>query len=94
LILIAGFYALWFNGISHTSSFSGILCTTRNKDLDRWAQGHCLGSIEHDIGKQKLQYGLLSPDNNSTEKLDSDVGHAAFGIPGTITKLKKGDNCA
>jgi hypothetical protein len=90
--MLAGFHALWTNGIAHSSSFSGIVCTTRNQDLDRWAQGHCLGSehLDKTIAKQKLQYGLLAFDNSSKEDA-ADVRHAAFGFPGSVVRLRKGD---
>jgi hypothetical protein len=93
IIMIAGFYALWSNGISHSSSFSGIICTTRNKDLDDWAKGHYLGSepLDKSIAKQKLQYGLLAFDGDKEGM--GDARHAAFGFPGNVVRLRKGDTC-
>ncbi|KAE8857471.1 hypothetical protein PTNB29_08538 [Pyrenophora teres f. teres] len=96
VILIAGLYALWSNGVGHTSSFSGLVRTTRNKDLDDWMLGHCLGSepVDKDIGAKKLQYGLLSNDTHSEGgDVAASVPHAAFGFPDTVTRLKKGDQC-
>lgn len=95
LILVAGLVALWSNGVGHTSSFSGLVRTTRNKALDDWARGHCLGAdpLERDMGKQKLQYGLLVSDGSSAEGDAGSLRHAAFGFAGTVTKLNKGDRC-
>ncbi len=94
LILLAGFHALWTNGISHSSSFSGIVRTTRNRDLDTWTQGHYLGSdpLPEELGKQKLQYGLLRIDDDGKGEA-SGARHAAFGFPGTVVRLRKGDQC-
>lgn len=93
LILLAGLVALWSNGVGHTSSFSGLVRTTRNKALDDWAKGHCLGAdpLDRDLGKQKLQYGLLITDGSSEE---GAARHAAFGFSGTVSRLKKGDRCS
>ncbi|KAA8618200.1 hypothetical protein PtrV1_09707 [Pyrenophora tritici-repentis] len=95
VILIAGLYALWSNGVSHTSSFSGLVRTTRNKDLDDWMRGHCLGSdpVDKDVAVQKLQYGLLNVDKHGEGDVAGSVPHAAFGFPDTVTRLKKGDQC-
>lgn len=90
IILIAGLHALWANGVGHTNTFSALVRTTRNKDLDEWARGHCLGSdpVDKHIAKQKLQYGLLVVDDK-----ENSLRHAAFGFKGTVTRLKKGDKC-
>jgi hypothetical protein len=95
IILLAGLYALWTNGVSHTSSFSGLVRTTRNKDLDNLVRGHCLGSdpVDKKIAAQKLQYGLLAIDRHSKGDVTGSVRHAAFGFPNTVIRLKKGDQC-
>lgn len=94
IILLIGFRALWHNGITHENTFSGILCTTRNPDLDHWAQGHCLG-LKHslqEISKQKLQFGILV-DRDGREVTSGGVRHAAFGYADKVVELKKGDKC-
>lgn len=94
-ILLTGFYALWSNGVSHTSSFSGLVRTTRNKDLDNLVRGHCLGSepVDKRIAKRKLQYGLLVIGEPRRKDVAGNVRHAAFGFPETVTRLRKGDQC-
>ncbi|KAH7178359.1 hypothetical protein DER46DRAFT_676147, partial [Fusarium sp. MPI-SDFR-AT-0072] len=86
LVLVTGFYALLVNGASHSSSFSGILCTTSNPKLDILAEGHCLGSqpLSNDLGSQRLQYGPSKSDNEGVR-----VRHAAFGTAGSVITLKK-----
>ncbi|KNG45416.1 hypothetical protein TW65_07846 [Stemphylium lycopersici] len=37
IIMLAGFHALWSNGVGHTNTFSGLIRTVRGKDLDNWA---------------------------------------------------------
>jgi hypothetical protein len=90
---MAGLHALWSNGVGHSNTFSALVRTTRNKDLDEWARGHCLGSdpVDKNIAKQKLQYGLLVVDDK--ESTAHGLRHAAFGFKGTVTRLKKGDKC-
>jgi len=93
LIVLAGGQALWSNGVGHANTFSALVRTTRNKDLDDWARGHCLGSdpVDKQIARQKLQYGLLVVDDK--EDPTNSLRHAAFGFKGTVARLKKGDKC-
>ncbi|PHH75450.1 hypothetical protein CDD82_4449 [Ophiocordyceps australis] len=81
-----GAMALWRNGITSSASFSTILCTTRNHDLDLLAQGHSLGSdpLPDDIAAVKLKFGCLQAESGKPI-------HAGFGLQGTVTTLKKGD---
>lgn len=88
LVCVAvGIHAYLANGYSASSSFSSIMFTTRNADLDRLAGGQCLGAqpIPRELGDVKLQYGLL--------RSETVPAHAAFGLRGTVTKLGKGDLC-
>lgn len=93
IILVAGLHALWSNGVGHTNTFSALVRTTRNQDLDDWARGHCLGSdpIDKHIASQKLQFGLLAVDSEGNQS--NKLRHAAFGFKGTVTRLEKGDKC-
>lgn len=85
LIVIAGLYALYTNGVNHSNSFSGILCTTRNSELDVIAKGNYTGSkpLNEALASQKLQYGLLKQSDGSVD------GHASFGTPDSVVALKK-----
>ncbi|KAL4747546.1 hypothetical protein BDW72DRAFT_182551 [Aspergillus terricola var. indicus] len=85
--VIVGFFALRRNGVSQSTSFSSVLMTTRNPELDRLAVGHCLGAepLKKEIGKVRLQYGEIdSPDQRHK--------HAAFGTKGSVTALSKGED--
>lgn len=88
IILIMGLHAMWCNGIGHSSSFSGLLSTTRNKDLDELAHGQCLGAmpLDKELAKQELMFGSLLEENHGEM---SGVRHAAFGLEGTVTRLRK-----
>src|SRR5688572_27202005 len=76
-IVITGLYALYANGVNHSNSFSGILCTTRNSELDVIAKGNCTGSkpLNEALALQRIQYGLLKQSDGSVD------GHASFGTP-------------
>ncbi|KAL4788785.1 hypothetical protein BDV19DRAFT_398187 [Aspergillus venezuelensis] len=85
--IIVGCLALWHNGISQSASFSNILMTTRNTELDHLAVGHCLGSdhLEKEAGGIRLQFGEI-------EGVGLRRKHAAFGIKGSVTALTKGED--
>lgn len=80
-----GALAVFKNGIASSNTFSNIMFTTRNADLDTIAVGQCLGDtrLPSEIGSRKLQFGAV----------DSGEGyeHAAFGVEGTVKPLRKGD---
>ncbi|CEN62687.1 hypothetical protein ASPCAL09319 [Aspergillus calidoustus] len=87
--VIIGLVALYKNGVPQSTSFSSVLMTTRNPELDRLAVGHCLGSEDswsHDAGKVQLRFGELDDGGR-------DYRHAAFGTKGSVTALSKGAEC-
>lgn len=77
------------NGVGHVSSFSAIVATTRNHDLDALMEGQCLGAVplSEDVSKTKLRCGLVGP---TTEK----VRHVAFGLEHDVQTLQNGDDCS
>lgn len=79
-VVIGGFSCIT-NGYSASMSFSSIIFTTRNPDLDRLSEGRCLPTLPlgKKLGKTKLRYGLLKSDGAA-----GDHEHAAFGLAGTI----------
>lgn len=96
---IVGFYSLQSNGISHSASFSAIIATTRNPELDSLTKASSLGADppNTDIKKTKLRFGpLLSRIGESRDKgkLDTEVTeeipHVAFGLEDSVGQLKKG----
>lgn len=87
-----GLQALVENGYSADTTFSSILLTTRNADLDDLARGHCLGELPlaKDVGDARLRYGILRSQDDDTEATES---HACFGFAGDVRELKKGEPC-
>jgi hypothetical protein len=85
--VVVGFFALRQNGVPQNNSFSSVLMTTRNPELDRLAVGHCLGSepLKGDIDKVLLQFGEVEGANLRHR-------HAAFGSKGSVTALSKGED--
>jgi hypothetical protein len=85
--VVVGFFALRRNGVPQNNSFSSVLMTTRNPELDRLAVGHCLGfePLKGDIDKVRLQFGEVEGANLRHR-------HAAFGSKGSVTALSKGED--
>ncbi|KAB2571086.1 hypothetical protein DBV05_g10257 [Lasiodiplodia theobromae] len=85
--LLVGSWALIANGYSADVSFSSILLTTRNPDLDGVAVGQCLGAqpLDRNFEKLKLQLGVVGRTDG--------IEHAAFGIRGTVKELRKNQEC-
>ncbi|EAW09041.1 uncharacterized protein ACLA_077880 [Aspergillus clavatus NRRL 1] len=84
--VVVGFTALRENGVSQSTSFSSVLMTTRNPELDHLLVGHCLGSDQLDktVGKVRLQFGEIQGAQQ--------YRHAAFGTKDSVTPLSKGVN--
>ena len=87
--VIIGIFSFITNGYSASTSFSRIMLTTRNPDLDHLSEGRCLPTLPlgKELGTVKLRYGLLKTGAGGDHK------HAAFGYAEEITELKKGDKC-
>ncbi|KAH6972464.1 hypothetical protein BKA56DRAFT_635454 [Ilyonectria sp. MPI-CAGE-AT-0026] len=77
--------ALWSNGVISSSSFSTMLLTTRNPDLDKLAEGYSLGAdpLSEEVGELKLKFGSLDSWKSSK--------HAGFGLDGTVSTITKGE---
>lgn len=92
LSLLAGARAYVANGFSGSRSFSAILLTTRNTDLDRLVEGHCLPArpVEKGLRATRLRFGTLA----AKEKSVAGQEHAAFGFVGTVRTVRRGDVCA
>lgn len=89
IILLFGLRALWINRVSHSSSFSAILSTTRNAELDALVQGNiALGAqpLEKSLAKQKLQFGVLQTQNGGMG--GGSEQHTAFGLEGSVVRLR------
>jgi hypothetical protein len=84
--VVLGLWALLVNGISHETSFSSIMTTTRNKYLDEMTLAYSLGSAPTPdaLKKLKMRFGELR--DGGTE----DKSRAAFGLEGETVPLRKG----
>ncbi|KAF7874063.1 hypothetical protein EAF04_002735 [Stromatinia cepivora] len=90
---IIGLYSTYVNGVSHSNSFSTIMLTTRNADLDILARGKSLGSdpLPKSIKKTRLRFGpLVSKQGLEKTGPDGFLRHVAFGLEGSVGELKKG----
>lgn len=100
-VVFIGLVSLIKNGVYHDGSFSAIMAMTRNPGLDAISQGACLGCTK-DIAGNKLMFGVLAR-NESPEIRDGEgyssgygeaVGHVAFGLEGSVVRLRKGSPCS
>lgn len=84
-----GGYTFKQNGVSHASSFSAIVATTRNPELDALAEGHCLGALplSEDFGRMRLRFGIFGSSSEKTR-------HVAFGLDKSVQSLEKGAACS
>ncbi|KAK7711933.1 hypothetical protein SLS64_005204 [Diaporthe eres] len=89
---VVGLDALLANGYSAETTFSSILLTTRNADLDDLARGHCLGErpLAKEIGRRRLKYGILRSQAHDVAVKGS---HACFGFADDVRELKRGEPC-
>jgi hypothetical protein len=80
-----GLFALWGNGVPQNTSFSNLLRTTRNPDLDKSTTGYCLGSdhLPDKLKKVRLRFGEI-------ETL-RPFKHASFGFEESVIDLVKGE---
>ncbi|KAF5873500.1 uncharacterized protein Bfra_004961ia [Botrytis fragariae] len=88
-----GLHSMHVNGVSHSNSFSAIMLTTRNPDLDILARGKSLGSdpLSKIIKNTKLRFGpLVSQHGPEKRESDDSPRHVAFGLEGSVDELKKG----
>ncbi|POS75951.1 hypothetical protein DHEL01_v205650 [Diaporthe helianthi] len=92
--LAVGLHSLLENGYSAGTSFSSILLTTRNADLDELARGHCLGEspLADEVCDRRLRYGLLDLQADSVHA-NLPHEHAAFGFAEGVRELKTGKPC-
>jgi hypothetical protein len=86
-----GMRALNVNGVSHETSFSSIMCSTRNETLDHITTGSSLAAVppSEKVEETKLRFGLLNR-NGETQGLIKRVG---FGVTNEVETLKKGASC-
>lgn len=85
--VIEGLFAFARNGYSADTNFSTILATTRNIDLDRLAEGMCLGQSlpPNSFMEERLRFRQVRRRDEQGE------AHAAFGLPGDVGPIVFGD---
>ncbi|MCJ1384047.1 hypothetical protein MMC17_007163 [Xylographa soralifera] len=93
-----GMFALYENGVGHSTSFSTILSTTRSTRLSVPTEGHSLGAepLAKHIGDLKLRFGLLDHERDEKALPDEDLGifrQAGFGVADHVDKLRRGQAC-
>lgn len=89
---LIGIFSVYANGVSHSSSFSAIIATTRNSDLDSLTQGLSLGAepLQTHIMEAKLRFSsLLGRETSYTTEQDS-VPRLGFGLEEKVGRLRKG----
>jgi hypothetical protein len=84
LTVIIGCVAFRINGVAHDKSFSAIMTTTRNPDLDIMTAGHSLGPMSEKLDHTKLRFGGIAGRAGG-----EGVKRAAFGRVGSVSGLRK-----
>lgn len=76
-VTLQGLHALWKDGVPSQNTFSQILVTTRNIQLDKLVEGSCLGqgSSAGDWQQARVMFGEVGDD-----KGEGCAHHAAFGV--------------
>ena len=97
-----GFFALHYNGVAHSTAFSAIIATTRNKELDEASKGHSLGALPMGNSEMRLRLGVLVGGKGKTDAgrddsvNDGEEGggfggrHIGVGPAERVVRLRKG----
>ncbi|CZT12918.1 hypothetical protein WAI453_012487 [Rhynchosporium graminicola] len=97
--VMIGVICLVSNGVYHTTNFSAVMATTRNPDFDNLAEGACLGK-DKGMMDRKIMFGVVTGSEfarngrNEMGSREGELKHAAFGLSGTVMRIKKGTVCA
>ncbi|KAF4631023.1 hypothetical protein G7Y89_g7116 [Cudoniella acicularis] len=102
IFIIIGFFSILSNGVTHDTSFSSFITTTRNPDLDVIFSGErCLGAVplDREIEAVKLRLGVLGGGEERRVGLDENEGaedgdkekarHVAFGFLESVVGIRK-----
>jgi hypothetical protein len=81
--LLLGIYTFRFNGVSHSTAFSAIIATTRNRALDGLSEGHSLGAfpLDKEMAEVRLKFGGIEVGEKGER--------AGFGLAGEVSELRK-----
>lgn len=91
LCVCVGLRAQLVNGVSHGTSFSSIMCSTRNKTLDELTKGYSLAALPLDksIKNTELKFGLFKETGNG----QGIVKRVGFGLVSEVETLEKRTSC-
>jgi hypothetical protein len=80
-------YSIVANGVSHSSSFSAMIATTRSPKPDALVEGSSLGALplDRDIHKARLKFGELLKEKGD------EGGHIAFGLEDEVLNLRSNE---
>lgn len=94
IVLCIGLWALYYNGVAHSNSFTEIIATTRNVELDELCNGNSLGAIAEDkkMKRLRLRFGALiaDADNVLVGGKVVQANHVAFGKAEGVVRLRRG----
>ncbi|KAF3903494.1 hypothetical protein ABW20_dc0108978 [Dactylellina cionopaga] len=85
-----GALALAKNGVVSEISFSQVVATTRNPELDKLVQGNCLGRSDlqpRNIYRTRLRLGELKVQDGKISA--SGAAHAGFGTPENVVAIRR-----
>ncbi|KAB8304071.1 hypothetical protein EYC80_005413 [Monilinia laxa] len=104
LAVAIGVYAIRSNGVVHSNSFSAIVATTRNTELDGYMGRSSLGAepLQSNDRDRRLKFGPVinqattedsssGGENGSQCETDEKIPHIAFGLEENIGQLRKGE---
>jgi len=87
--LVMGVYSFLRNGVVHSLSFSAVIATTRNPELDELWKGNSLGAVplHREIEETRLKFGVVrrglqgvdGGGGGGTVEVEGEQ-HVAFGI--------------
>lgn len=80
------------NGVAHSSTFSAIVLTTRNEELDELSQGHSLGAtpLDENVAGVKLRFGELLQHRQRETGMSGSAAHVGFGTEQNVSAMRKG----
>lgn len=83
-----GLFSLVVNGRSYSTpnSFSAILCTTRNHDLDELVDAKSLGAqpLDKSLASTRLRFGKVDGIGSDS---GTNNGHTAFGVSDAVSPI-------
>lgn len=85
--------------MAHSTAFSAIVATTRNRDLDEVSKGHSLGALPLEHTGIRVRFGVLVGEagkgvgDEASDGGNDRVGgerHLGFGAAEKVLRLRRG----